>query len=56
MQLDDMASWEVEQYSVNGKGQLTKTYSYPNQNLYVMLPDKNTVNTAKEKIKKVLSE
>ena len=56
MQLDDMASWEVEQYSVNGKGQLTKTYSYPNQNLYVMFPDKNTVNTAKEKIKKVLSE
>ena len=56
MQLDDMASWEVEQYSVNGKGQLTKTYSYPNQNLYVMLPDKNTVNAAKEKIKKVLSE
>ena len=56
MQLNDMSSWKVESYNVNGKGQLTKTNSYPNRNLYVMVPDQNTVNTAKAKINKTLSE
>ena len=56
MQLDDMRSWSIDSYSVNGKGLLTKTYSYPNQNLYVMEPDINTVETAKQKIQATLAE
>ena len=55
MQLDDMKSWNVESYSVNGKGAMTATYSYPNQNLYVMEPDMATVETAKKKIQAVLN-
>ncbi len=55
-QLDKMKSWKVESYSITGRGELTKTYSYPNQNLYVLHINVNTLNTAKEKIKAVLDE
>ena len=50
MQLNDMSGWSIESYNINGIGQNTRTYSYPNQDLYVMMPDLNTVTTAKEKI------
>ena len=50
MQLDDMSSWTVESYNIDGKGEMTKTYSYPNQNLYVMIPNEKTVTTAKAKL------
>ena len=56
MQLNDMSSWTVESYNVSGTGAMAKTYSYPNQNLYVMMPDVTTVTTAKNKIKAVLAE
>jgi LCP family protein required for cell wall assembly len=54
MQLNDMSNWTIESYNINGSGKLTKTNSYPNQNLYVMLPNQKTVATAKEKISSVL--
>lgn len=50
MQLDDMSDWKVETYNIDGSGSMTKTYSYPNQNLYVMIPNEKTVTTAKAKI------
>ena len=56
MQLSDMSSWKTESYNINGSGSLTKTFSYPNQNLYVMVPDENTVATAKEKLSKNLEK
>ncbi|MDO4967632.1 MAG: LCP family protein [Candidatus Saccharibacteria bacterium] len=56
MQLNDMSSWAVESYNINGTGAMAKTYSYPNQNLYVMMPDVTTVATAKNKISALLSE
>ena len=55
MQLDDMSSWTVESYNINGSGAYAKTNSYPGQDLYVMMTDANTVNTAKEKIKATLN-
>ena len=54
MQLNDMSSWRTETYNINGSGTLTKTNSYPGQNLYVMIPDENTVNTAREKLNTTL--
>ena len=56
MQLDDMSSWTVEKYNVNGTGAMAQTYSYPNQNLYVMMPDVTTVATAKDKINSILEK
>ncbi len=55
MQIDDMATWSVESYSVDGTGAMLPTYSIPSMNLYVMEPDMNTVAVAREKIKAVLS-
>lgn len=54
MQIDDMATWTVESYSVDGSGAMLPTYSIPSMNLYVMEPDMNTVAVAREKIKAVL--
>lgn len=56
MQLDDMASWTVESYSVTGTGKYDKTYSMPSVNAYVMVPDMSTVYKAREMIKEVLTE
>lgn len=55
MQIDDMATWSVESYSVTGTGNMLPTYSVPSMNLYVMEPNTDTVDVAKEKIKNVLS-
>ena len=55
MQLDDMAKWSIDTYNVTGSGKMDYTYSYPKQQLYVMEPNQETVETAKKKIKEVLS-
>ncbi len=54
MQINDMATWSVESYSVTGVGNLLPTYSVPSMNLYVMEPNVDTVETAKDKIEAVL--
>lgn len=54
MQLDDMSIWDISTYSVNGTGSSEYTYSIPNQRAYVMIPDMNTVNEAKLKLKEVI--
>lgn len=56
MQLDKMPTWTFESISVNGKGKNDFTYTYPNQKLYVMDPDMNTVNEAIAKIDAVEKE
>ncbi len=53
-QLNDMASWDISTYSVDGTGSSEYTYSIPNQRAYVMIPDKNTVNEAKLKLKEIM--
>lgn len=50
MQISDMSKWEVESISLNGFDSSNYTYSYGGQKLYVMEPDQNTINQAKEKI------
>ncbi len=54
MQIDDMASWTFETANVDGTGQMLPTYSYPNQNLYVMEPKMETVTAAVQKLNEVL--
>lgn len=53
MQLNDMASWDIKSYAVTGTGASEITYSMPGVKLYVMKPDKKTVNQAQELIKKL---
>ena len=54
MQINDMPDWTVYQYSVDGSGTSEYTYSYPNQALYVMIPDESTVAEAKQRLSTIL--
>ena len=56
MQLGDMASWSVSSISVIGSGDYKTTYSLPNKELYVMIPDDNSVADAKNQIAAVLGQ
>ena len=51
MQLNDMSGWKIDSISVDGTGSSKYTYSYPSQALYVMIPDEETVNSAKTALK-----
>lgn len=53
-QLDTLRGWSVESISVDGSGAMSPTYSMGAQPLYVMVPDQQTVATAKQKIADVL--
>ena len=53
MQLNDMASWNITSYSLDGTDGSEYTYSYPTQKLYVMNPIEETVTEAQGLIDKV---
>lgn len=55
MQMTEKPSWEIEMNRVKGKGDIKTTYSGGNQELYVMIPNQDSVNEAKEKITDVLA-
>ena len=55
MQINDMKKWNVVSYSVDGTGTRASTFSIPGRdNLWVMIPDENTINHAKELIQQVI--
>ena len=54
MQLNDMASWNVQSFAVTGKGGSEKTYTSPGHNAYVMHPNKDVVAYASQLVQKVL--
>jgi anionic cell wall polymer biosynthesis LytR-Cps2A-Psr (LCP) family protein len=54
-QIDSMPKWEFINQSVNGTDSSQVTYSYASQQLYVMIPDMNTVNEATSKINEILN-
>ncbi len=55
MQLSDMASWNVKSFAVSGTGGKTTTYSMPTKRSYVMYPDEQQVEYAKELVNKVVA-
>ena len=52
-QIDTNTTWTVETYNLNGFDASEYTYSYPNQKLYVMIPDETTIEEAKVKINEI---
>lgn len=54
MQLDKMPSWTINNVNLDGTGKMTYTYSYPRQELYVMVPKEETITNAKTIISGVL--
>lgn len=55
MQLNDMAKWNVQTYSVSGVGGSEKTYSAPGLYAYVMYMDEEQVAYASQLIQRVLN-
>lgn len=49
-QIFSRPNWHVESISLDGTGSMQPTYSIPSQDLYVMIPNEDTVATAQEKI------
>lgn len=55
-QLENMPSWNISTNTLIGTGSYNVTYSCGNQKLYVMLPNSQSVEDAKEKINEVMNE
>ncbi len=54
MQLDKMPTWETKSISLNGTDGSGITYSVPGMELYIMNPDEETINEAKEEIDQMM--
>ena len=55
MQINNNIKWNITSISLDGTGSMQSTYSMGDRKLYVMIPDDDTVNNAKESINKVLN-
>ena len=53
LQVKNNYNWQVESIQANGYDSGNYTYSYPGQYLYVMEPDYDSLNNAKNKIKEL---
>ena len=54
--LIDLPNFTMESIQVDGTGLMAKTYSYPGQDLWVMVPDQDTVKKAHDKIMEVTKD
>lgn len=54
-ELDDLSKYTIESTQLNGTGSIDKTYSYPGQDLWVMIPDQKTIESAKKKIDEIMA-
>lgn len=52
----DMRGWTIESQNAVGTSQMGPTYTFPTLNLYTMLPDEDSVNSLKAKIKEYLGK
>ena len=55
-QLKDMNKWSIERQQVSGEGAMLETYSMPGRRLWVMIPDYNSVEEARQNIIKIKGE
>ena len=53
-QLKEQASWQIDSISLDGKDAFDYTYSYRNNKLYVMYPDKESITSAKSAIESTM--
>ena len=51
-----MSGWKIERQQVRGNGAMLETYSMPGRKLWVMIPDYNSVEQARNNIIKIKSE
>lgn len=55
MQLMNPGEWSMETFAVTGSNGRAATFTTPNSNAYVMIPNESDIETAKEKIQAVLA-
>ena len=53
-QLKDSADWHITSVSAEGEGEMNTCYTMPSQELYVTVPDLNSVKTIKDLMKQVI--
>ena len=56
MQLSDMASWSIEMYAVDGEDYYAPSYALGGREVYVVRPDYDTVEEAKQKITELMGQ
>ena len=49
-----MRGWEFETANLTGSDGMGKTYSFPKMDLYVMIPNQESIDNAKAKIAEAL--
>lgn len=54
-ELNDLKDYSITSIQLDGYGSMGETYSYPNQELWIMIPDEDTITNAKLLINKVLN-
>ncbi len=54
-ELNDLKDYKIITTQVDGYGSMGPTYSYPGQDLWIMIPYEDTINNAKDLINKVLN-
>lgn len=55
-QLTNFSNWQIESIDVDGKADITSTYTYPEPKHFVWHPYKDTVDRAKAKLQEYLAE
>lgn len=55
MQLADLGGWNIERISINGSGTYASTYSMGDRQLYVVIPDENSVKAAQDAIGEMMN-
>lgn len=54
-ELNDLKNYTIKNTQLDGYGSMGPTYSYPGQDLWIMIPYQNTIDNAKELINKMLN-
>ena len=54
-EVNDLSNYRIETTQVDGYGAMGPTYSYPGQDLWIMIPDEKTIENSKNLINKVLN-
>lgn len=54
-ELNDLKNYTIKNTQLDGYGSMGPTYSYPGQDLWIMIPYQNTIDSAKELINKMLN-
>lgn len=53
-EINDLKDYNIITTQVDGYGSMGKTYSYPNQDLWIMIPYPDTIDNAKELMNKIM--